>query len=65
VASATTSAMPSAISRRTGSTGSVSGCPLIRIRPPAISPRRSGLRTRKDPYRMAKVAIAKTLKTPA
>jgi hypothetical protein len=65
LASDTTSAAPSAINRSTGSTGSVSGWPLIRILPPAISPSRSGLSARNDPYRTAKVTPAKTVKISA
>ncbi len=62
LASATTSAAASAISRSTGSTGSVSGWPLIRMRPPAISPSRSGLSARNDPYSTAKVTTVKSVK---
>jgi len=53
------------MSRSTGSTGSVSGWPLIRILPPAISPSRSGFSARNDPYRTAKVTSAKAVKTSA
>jgi hypothetical protein len=38
---------------------------LIRILPPAISPSRSGLSARNDPYRTEKVRTATTVKISA
>ena len=62
VTAAIASARPAAISFRTGSTGSFTGWPLIRMVPPPMSPSRAGFSARNAPYRTRKVAIANALK---
>ena len=65
VATAMTSERPTAMRRRTGSTGSFSGCPPMKIvRPLGRSGRCVRFRTRNDPYRMRNVAAAKAVKIP-
>ena len=49
VAAAISSEPPTATMRITGSTGSLIGCPLIRIGSPASSPRLAGFSARNDP----------------
>ena len=63
VAAAMASASPSAMRLRTGSTGSFSGCPLMRMLP--NSPRRGGFSARNAPYSTTKVTAAKAQKTTA
>jgi len=65
VAKAISSEATIAISRSTGSTGSLIGCPLIRIGKPVSSPRRGGFNATNDPYRMTNVASVNVLKTVA
>ena len=64
VANATTTEKMSAMVRRTGSTGSRTGFPPIRIVwPSGRSGRWARFRAMNDPYRMTSVAAAKTRKT--
>ncbi len=65
VPAATTNAPAAAISRNTGSTGSLIGCPLMRIGRPASSPSRAGFNNRYDPYRTRKVTRKKPVKISA
>ena len=49
--------------RSTGSTGSLTGWPLIRMVPPPMSPRRAASARRNEPYSTTNVTAAKALKT--
>src|SRR6202044_106695 len=65
VAAATASETPSAITRRTGSTGSFTGRPPMRIVwPLGKSERCTRFRARNEPYRIRNVAAAKVANTP-
>lgn len=64
VIAAITMATPPPISRRTGSTGSRSGWPLIRIGL-VSSASLDGLNSRNDPYNTAKVAAKNAAKISA
>ena len=64
VAAATASEMTTAMRRRTGSTGSFTGCPPMRIVcPSGKSGRCARLSATNDPYRMRNVAAPKAAKT--
>ena len=65
VASAIASEIPIAMSRRTGSTGNLTGCwPMNIVWPLGKSGRCARFRARNDPNRMRNVAAAKTAKIP-
>ena len=65
VTKAIASEPPSAMSRSTGSTGSLIGWPLIRIGTPVSSPSRGGLSATYAPYSTRNVTAAKTENTAA